>query len=739
MTQCIPRFLSRGTLLLPAVLGLLAGPAFSDGANALAQRPSSLPVVRLEAGLVITRSVRILPATYRIAAPASADSAVVTVRGDGLTVDFSGVRLEGIDPTSDPDLARGVALRIEGGSNVRILNARIRGYHVGILARGTIGLDIVNSDLSHNWKPRLFSVIEHESLADWLSFHNNEGGEWLRFGAAIYLDNVHGGTIRGNTVTQGMNALLMNRVDHVTVRDNDFSFNSGLGIGLYRSSDNVIVRNRADFNVRGYSDGFYRRGQDSSGLLFYEQSSNNIVAFNSATHGGDGMFLWAGNYTMNTGQGGANDNVFYANDFSYAPANGLEATFSRNVFVANILEGNEYGLWGGYSFESPVIANCFAGNRWGIAIEHGQGNTIVGNRFAGDSTAIRLWGDSIQPSDWGYPKNRDTRSRDYHIARNAFEGNRSVLQVTGTTGLTASGNDTLPVSGGACSGIPTVPPEYGYLVPDLPGVPQEIPRRANQLRHRSAIIVDEWGPYDYRYPLLWPAGDSTRATPLRLGVHGPPGTWRIVGRRGVVTLSATSGRMGDTILVTPRADSTNDWSVTMEYRGGATVSPRGRRTAAGQPVRFTYERWEPAASWDFTTWAWSDSTDPRQGDSAWNRMRAQPPLLRREIRRLDFMWYRPTILELPQARFALEAEGRVSLPPGEYTLRSLSDDGIRIWVDGQLVIDNWTLHGTEVNHAALTGGTHEIRVRYFQIEGWAELRLDIVKGRQRSPGSPGPH
>lgn len=731
--QCTPRRLPGGTHAGACLLAVALGAAVP----APAQRPS--PQVPLRPGLVITRSTRIRPGTYRLPAPPSLDSAVVMIRGDSITVDFTGVVLEGTEPTADPDLARGVAVRVDGGRDVRILNARIRGYHVGILARGTAGLEVAGSDLSHNWKPRLFSLVEHESLADWLSFHDNEGGQWLRFGAAIYLDNVRGGTIRGNTARQGMNALLMNRSDHVTVRDNDFSFNSGLGIGLYRSSDNVIVRNRADFNVRGYSHGFFRRGQDSSGLLLYEQSHNNIVALNSATHGGDGMFLWAGNHTMNTGQGGANDNTFYANDFSFAPANGLEATFSRNAFVANILEGNEYGLWGGYSFESPVVANCFSGNRWGIAIEHGQGNRIVANRFAGDSTAVRLWGDSIQPSDWGYPRHRDTRSRDYLITRNRFEGNRATLQVARTTGLDATGNDTVAAPEGGCAGIPVVPPDYAWLVPELPGVPREIPGRSPARRHRSAIIVDEWGPFDYASPLLWPAGDSVRAVPLRLAVHGPAGTWRVVQRRGVADVSAESGRVGDTIRVTPSPDARRDWSITMEYRGAATESPRGIRTAAGVPVRFSWGHWEPAVSWAVSAWAWGDSTDPRQGDPAWARMRDAPPLLQRAMPRLDFMWYRPVIPELPQARFAVEAEGSVTLPPGEYTLRALSDDGIRVWVDGELVIDNWTLHGTAVDYAALRGGTHDIRVRYFQVDGWVELRLDVLRGHQRSPGSPGPH
>jgi parallel beta-helix repeat protein len=226
-----------------------------------AQRPAGTPQQELRAGTVITRSVKFRPGTYRLQGPASPDSAIIVVRGDSLTVDLTGVVLEGHSPGADPDLARGVAIRVEGGSNIRIVGARIRGYKIGILARGTRGIEVRSSDLSHNWKPRLFSLVEHESLVVWLSFHNNESNEWMRFGAAIYLDNVSGGLIQSNTVVQGMNALLMNRVDHVTVRDNNFSFNSGLGIGLYRSSDNVIVRNSIDFAVRGYSHGSTAEGR----------------------------------------------------------------------------------------------------------------------------------------------------------------------------------------------------------------------------------------------------------------------------------------------------------------------------------------------------------------------------------------------------------------------------------------------------------------------------------------------
>jgi len=687
----------------------------------LTQQP---PTIELRSGMVITHSVRVVPRIYRLSGP-------ITVKGDSITVDFRGATLQGMAPEADPDGARDTAIIVAGGRNVRILRARVRGYKVGILARGTHDLALIGNDLSYNWKPRLFSLVEHESLVDWLSFHHNDHDEWLRFGAAIYLADVTGGEVRENTVVQGMNALLVVRGSGLTIRDNDFSFNSGLGIGLYRSCDDTILHNRVDYDVRGYSHGVYSRGQDSAGLLIYEQSCRNVVADNSLTHGGDGVFLWAGQTTMDAGTGGANDNLFYGNDVSYATANGIEATFSRNRIIGNRAWGSEYGVWGGYSFESRIVANDLRGNRTGIAIEHGQGNVITANRFAGDSTAIRLWADSIEPSDWGYPKHRDTRSRDYRITDNLFAGNRVALRARQTSRLAFVGNrwmnvDTLtvlgPGGGGAGAGDSTgsdvrdnvaTRDTAGAPLATEPGLPalSGYPTSPLSRRDRSAIIVDEWGPYDRRSPKLWPvAGDSTRAVPLRLAVLGPPGSWRVVTRRGVATLSKTTGSVGDTLTVTPAPDSVGDWDVTLEYRGAATVSPRGTRLAAGQPYRFSYGRFEPSITWNVRFLTASDTFAVA-------------------LPRLDFMWYRPpsSLARVPQEHWSLEAMGSVDLPPGAYTVRTISDDAVRVWVDGALVIDDWDPHESKVDAASLAAGRHAFRVEYRQVDGWVELRVDITR------------
>ncbi|MDE3052694.1 MAG: right-handed parallel beta-helix repeat-containing protein [Gemmatimonadota bacterium] len=731
----------------------------------LAQGRRRLPSIALTPGLVITRSVRIVPRTYHLAAPASLDSALVTIRGDDVTVDFAGARLEGADPHADPDQAAGVAVRVDGGRNVRIVNAHIRGYKVAIMARGTHGLTLAGNDLSYNWKPRLYSVVRHESLLDWLSYHHNEHDEWLRYGAAIYLADVQGGEIAGNTAQQNMNGLMLVRSDALRIHDNTLSFNSGLGIGLYRSSRNTILHNRVDFDVRGYSHGFYNRGQDSAGLLMYEQSDSNVVAYNSVTHGGDGLFVWAGQTTMDTGLGGVNDNLYFGNDFSYAPTNGMEATFSRNDFIANRVAGSDHGLWGGYSYDSKIVANCLIGDRWGISIEHGQSNLILNNRITGGMDGVQLWANFPEPADWGYPKRHETHSQDYRIAGNTFAGNHVALSISNTARVAVTGNrflgvDTVAVlkdtSGyrfagndeqpagpesraaetEACDPQAMLPREYARLAPPAPAADRAVPSSALTRRDRSAIVVDDWGPYDWKSPRLWPV-DSAHENPLRLAVLGPPGRWTVAGRRGVAKLSATSGKVGDTLVVAPASDSAGDWSVTLEYRGAATVSPRGERLAAGRPYTFSYGRFEPAADWDARFFVWTDGTDPRAHPAAFDTLLAGTPRLTRHETRLDYEWYGPAIKALPIDRWALDATTAVDLAPGKYTIRTISDDAVRVWVDDTLAIDDWAPHGSQLDTATIPGGKHRIHVEYFQVDGWTEFRLDILRGVRTFAQPPG--
>ncbi len=659
---------------------------------ALAQSPPAAP---LRAGMVIDRSVTLRPGVYRLPS-AGLDRPVIVIRGRDLVVDLTGVELVGAADGTSPDTFSGLAILIDGGERIEVRNARVRGFKVGILARNVTGLRLTGNDVSDNWKQRLYSRVEKESLVDWMSYHNNEQDEWLRYGAGIYLSNVDGAEIDRNRAVQGQNGLLATRSRRLRIWNNEFSFLSSLGIGLYRTTDSTIMHNRIDWCVRGYSHGFYNRGQDSAGLLMYEQSSRNVVAYNSITHGGDGLFLWAGQSTMDNGQGGSNDNLFYGNDFSHAPTNGIEATFSRNAFVANRIEENWHGVWGGYSFGSVIAGNTFVNNQEAIAIEHGQDNAIVGNSFTNDETAIRLWANAQQDPDWGYPKNRDTRSRDYTIAGNTMSGFKTDFAITATTGLSITSN-----------------PPAGFKRPDPParfadGIDPMI--KPGERRGRQFIIVDEWGPYDWRTPKLWPAARSDES-PLKLRVLGPAGTWTLQSARGA-RASAQSGAIPGEVTVTPGPGRIVDFEV-------------GMRDGRGTP--FSYSRFFVPIDWAVRFFDFGASPDAPSQPAAFAALVAGAPVATAKTDRLDYLSSRAIADGVPINHAALIAEGEVDLPGGQYELRTISDDGVRVWIDGDLAIDHWMQHESAIDRAAIRAGRRRLRVEYFERTGFAELRVEIVK------------
>jgi len=707
----------------------------------LALRPyaqSRAPAGKPESGMVITQSTTVPPGTYTLA---SADRAhpAITIRGSNITVDFKDVVLRGAAADADPDAFTGLAVLVDGGENVTIKNLRAHGYKIGIFARGVSKLHVTRADLSYNWKPRLYSLVEHESLLDWMSYHHNDKDEWLESGAGIYLADSHDAEIDHTTILQGQNGLMLARSNNARVWNNNFSFLSGLGIALYRASGNQIMHNKVDWCVRGYSHTFYNRGQDSAGILVYEQSNKNIVAFNSVTHGGDGLFLWAGQTTMDTGQGGANDNLFYDNDFSFAPTNGMEATFSRNIFYGNRVEECWHGLWGGYSFDSWVVANKFARNVEAIAIEHGQDNRITENVFDGDETAIRLWRNLTQDPDWGYPKARDTRSRDYVIAGNSFTGNTTALKITETQNVRVYTNTfqkvgTLAVLAGDTRNLGlgdeiTVPvrarPTGEVTLPKpMPGaIDAKIPDA--ERRGRDAIIVDEWGPYDWKSPKLWPEGRSD-AAPLKLRVLGPAGQWKVSSVRGAA-IEPASGTVPAVITVTPAAGKTLDYDVQLTYTGAAVVSPRGRAVAAATPYTFGYSRFFVGGDWNIRYFTFDEASRPDKNPDAFTRVLAAAPTKTDRRDRLDFMSGGAIADGLPRDRIAIVAETELDIPAGNYTLRTISDDGIRVWMDDERIVDRWTPHESAIDTVPVTGGKRRFKVEYYELGGFAELRFEILR------------
>jgi hypothetical protein len=78
-------------------------------------------------------------------------------------------------------------------------------------------------------------------------------------------------------------------------------------------------------------------------------------------------------------------------------------------------------------------------------------------------------------------------------------------------------------------------------------------------------------------------------------------------------------------------------------------------------------------------------------------------------------------------RFSARFSGRLTAPStGTYTIAVESDDGVRVWIDDALVIDDWNAHyvtRTEGSVALTQGVAVPIVVEYFEIDIEASLRL----------------
>jgi hypothetical protein len=61
-----------------------------------------------------------------------------------------------------------------------------------------------------------------------------------------------------------------------------------------------------------------------------------------------------------------------------------------------------------------------------------------------------------------------------------------------------------------------------------------------------------------------------------------------------------------------------------------------------------------------------------------------------------------------------------------YTFYTITDDGIRVWVDGKLIIENWTHHGDTEDTGTIdlvAGRSYSIVLEYFQAGGGSVARL----------------
>jgi parallel beta-helix repeat protein len=699
-------------------------------------------------GMKITKTTKIKKAIYNIDASNDNQTPVISIEGNNITIDFNNAKLNGSNKKNKPDEFFGLCILISNSKNVTIKNLKASGYKVALMAKNVEKLTLDNCDLSYNYRQHLNSTQEKEDVSDWMSYHHNEKDEWLRYGAAIYLRQCDSVTVKNCKVTGGQNALMMTDCNKGLIYNNDFSFNSGIGIGLYRSSRNSVMYNKVIFNVRGYSHRVYNRGQDSAGMLVYEQSSNNLFYKNNVTHGGDGFFLWAGQTTMDSGKGGCNDNVILRNDFSYAPTNGVEATFSRNTIAYNRIFECDHGIWGGYSYESNINNNNFRNNRIGIAIEHGQKNNITYNLFLKDIEAIRLWSRKEQPADWGYAKYRDTESKDYIILGNSFNNNPIAFNFSQTDSLkvfsnTFSETDLVYKTDSTVANLDTAidlnlaaqfDEDSPVSIPEITK-PNDPFKGTGYLSGRKNILITQLGPYDFRSPIIWNTNPVDTGNVMKFDLLGPKGKWKIKSFKGVKDISATNGTFPASITALKNRGDKTDIVIQLEYIGEKITTPLGQTTAAGKPYTFSFKKFFQPITF-YVRWYALDTTvhNPIKTGELFPPNVRMRPIKTDTVNKLDYAWWGGIKAGDEQYKqFITLAEGEAVLEKGEYEIGITWDDAVRLYVDGKLLIDEWNpskYKFDESPHKKIRlqlGGKHTFMVEHIELGGFATLSLKLMR------------
>ncbi|MFT3921564.1 MAG: PA14 domain-containing protein [Myxococcales bacterium] len=95
---------------------------------------------------------------------------------------------------------------------------------------------------------------------------------------------------------------------------------------------------------------------------------------------------------------------------------------------------------------------------------------------------------------------------------------------------------------------------------------------------------------------------------------------------------------------------------------------------------------------------------------------------------VDFSWGTAAPASVvAKDNFSVRWSGQLSpRSSGPTTFYTQTDDGVRLWINGQLVIDNWTDHGTTENGATLTltaGQRYDVKLEYYERTGGAVARL----------------
>ncbi len=262
----------------------------------------------------------------------------------------------------------------------------------------------------------------------------------------------------------------------------------------------------------------------------------------------------------------------------------------------------------------------------------------------------------------------------------------------------------------------------------------------------KVLDVDNGGTWDGAVVHLW--SDDNGADQQWQPVQNTDGSYKLVNPNSGKVLDVDGGNTADGTKVQLWADngsSAQQWYITQNTDGTVTLTNtnsdkvldvNGGSSDNGTKIQIWTPNESGAQKWQFVQ-VTPPPAGSYQAEYFNNTDLSGTPVLTRNETAIDYDWGGGS----PHASvnvdgFSARWTRTTDFAAGGYNFTVRADDGIRLTIDGQTVIDEWVDQGptSYTANRTLTAGSHTIVVEYYDSGGGAVAEFGYVPGPTINPG-----
>jgi hypothetical protein len=339
---------------------------------------------------------------------------------------------------------------------------------------------------------------------------------------------------------------------------------------------------------------------------------------------------------------------------------------------------------------------------------------------------------------------RDTRSMNYHIRNNAFTDVKNIFNINNTALVDISNNKisgslmqqkfdttvndiTFDKTGDQAK--PVIDKSYFPGLAEMPDG-QKTRLGPGQLKGKKYIMVTEWGPYSFKYPIAWREKTDSSGK-IQLDMIGPAGKWKIVSMKGVTVASATAGTIPGSLIVQKDTAGLTNIDIQFEYIGGAVTSQSGAKYKPGQPYLFHYRQFDISYKWQTRWFVFDTTSGPVKNEAKFRQLLAGQPVKTSEGPELSTVFGKGFGKNIPREKIATVSSSQINVPDGLYRIGISASEMVKLYIDDKLIIENWEpsklIYDGDYHRDAVVPlkGRHTIRIEQAQYGDYGMLNLII--------------